>query len=177
MIPIQYVKGDATTPKGNGVKIIAHIDNNVGGWGRGFVLSISKRWKEPETSYREWYKNRHDNDFKLGAVQFVKVENDIYVANMIGQHEVFQQDGIPPIRYDAVRECLQRVYSFAKEYNGSIHSPRFGSGHAGGNWSIIEAIIMEELSSKDVPVFIYDIYVSAQRPPGLKPGQTRNWVK
>ena len=35
MIPITYTKGDATSPRGSGVKIIAHICNDQGGWGKG----------------------------------------------------------------------------------------------------------------------------------------------
>ena len=154
---IKYVKGDATSPQGSGMKIIAHVDNDVGGWGRGFVLAVSKRWKQPEIAYREWYKNRYvTNDFSLGAVQFVHVQDDIYVANMIGQEGVYEKDGVPPIRYDAVRQCLKKVYEFAKEHNASIHSPRFGAGLAGGKWEEIEKIITEELVDRGIDVTIYD---------------------
>ena|ERR1041385_5958025 len=154
---IKYVKGDATAPQGDGMKIVAHVDNDVGGWGRGFVLAVSKRWKQAEIAYREWYKNRQNNDFALGAVQFVHVQDDVYIANMIGQHGVYEADGIPPIRYNAIRECLKKVYTFAKEHNASIHSPRFGAGLAGGKWEEIEKIIAEELVGRGVEVTIYDL--------------------
>lgn len=49
---INYVTGDATKPQGDGIKIIAHICNNRKGWGKGFVLAISRRWAEPERIYR-----------------------------------------------------------------------------------------------------------------------------
>lgn len=39
MILVQYLKGDATYPQGDGPKIIAHICNDAGGWGKGFVLT------------------------------------------------------------------------------------------------------------------------------------------
>ena len=45
---IQYLKGDATAPKTHGKKIIVHVCNDIGKWGKGFVLAISKRWKEPQ---------------------------------------------------------------------------------------------------------------------------------
>ncbi|PSL41287.1 hypothetical protein CLV51_1211 [Chitinophaga niastensis] len=45
---IIYFKGDATKPLGSANKIIAHICNDIGGWGKGFVTAISKRWSEPE---------------------------------------------------------------------------------------------------------------------------------
>ena len=55
---IKYITGDATQPVGEGNKIIVHVCNDVGGWGRGFVMALSKRWKEPEMKYREWPRTR-----------------------------------------------------------------------------------------------------------------------
>ncbi len=63
---IQYVKGDATNPAGPGSKIIVHICNDVGGWGKGFVVALSNRWPEPEKQYREWFKSKEN--FALGEV-------------------------------------------------------------------------------------------------------------
>ncbi|MFJ5832567.1 hypothetical protein [Streptomyces sp. NPDC093089] len=45
---ITYVRGDATAPHGKGVKIVAHVCNDLGGWGKGFVVAVSRRWPEPE---------------------------------------------------------------------------------------------------------------------------------
>jgi hypothetical protein len=47
MNKINYLKGDATFPEAKGTKIICHICNDLGAWGKGFVLAISKRWSEP----------------------------------------------------------------------------------------------------------------------------------
>ena len=49
-MPIQYRTGDATRPEGDGPKIIAHICNDVGAWGKGFVLALSKRWNTPRSN-------------------------------------------------------------------------------------------------------------------------------
>lgn len=52
---IEYLRGDATVPcKSDGIRIIAHICNDCGGWGSGFVVAISRRWSEPESQYRKW---------------------------------------------------------------------------------------------------------------------------
>lgn len=40
---INYIKGDVTSPQTKGIKIIAHICNDIGGWDKGFVLTVSKR--------------------------------------------------------------------------------------------------------------------------------------
>src|SRR2546421_11872492 len=92
-------------PVASGTKIICHVCNDVEGWGKGFVLAISKRWPEPEAHYRAWY-NGEPAGFRLGAIQLVDVEPMLAVANMVAQHGVRPSGGAPPIRYDAVRECL-----------------------------------------------------------------------
>ena len=107
MTSIQYVTGDATQPSGMGPRVIAHVCNDVGGWGRGFVVAISRRWPEPEADYRRWYRGREANDFALGAVRLVKVEPDLFVANMIGQRGVRGRPGRPPVRYDAIERALE----------------------------------------------------------------------
>ena len=155
MKPITYTKGDATLPQAEGNKIIVHVCNDIGGWGKGFVMAISKRWKEPEAKYREWHSS--NRDFYLGEVQFVQVENEIWVANMIGQHKInADNNGNPPIRYDAIANCLNKVASFANEINASIHMPRIGCGLAGGNWEQIEPLIINNFSEKDIDVTVYD---------------------
>ena len=153
---IYYLKADATVPQAEGNIVIAHICNDIGAWGKGFVLALSKRWKYPEKQYKQWYKQ--GEGFALGAVQFVKVENDIWVANMIGQHHIYKdENGNPPIRYEAVKKALQQVANFALENNAKVQMPRIGCGLAGGTWDKIEAIINETLLEKNIEVFVCDL--------------------
>ncbi|RBL89988.1 Appr-1-p processing protein [Chitinophaga flava] len=155
MSAIDYIKGDATQPVGTGNKIIVHICNDIGRWGKGFVLAVSARWPEPEKQYRTWYADA--TNFALGQAQFVKVTSNIWVANVIGQHKIVKgKGGIPPIRYEAVQEGLRMVSSFALENNATVHMPRIGCGLAGGTWDKIEPIIIEELLNKGVAVTVYD---------------------
>jgi len=157
---ITYLKGDATEPVGEGTKIVAHVCNDIGAWGRGFVLSVTKKWPEAEADYRNWYqqnppRNTYDPpypEFVLGNVRCVKVSDDIYVANMIAQTGIFKnQDGRPPIRYHALKKCLETLAHLGAD---SIHMPRIGCGLAGGTWEEVEKIINETLT--DMPVFVYD---------------------
>ncbi len=107
---INYIKGDATEPVGEGKKFIIHCCNDIGAWGSGFVLALNKRWQYPYVEYKNWadngkywyskvnmyrpgYYNPSKNlnvqcPFVLGQIQLVKVEKDIYVINMIGQRGV-----------------------------------------------------------------------------------------
>jgi O-acetyl-ADP-ribose deacetylase (regulator of RNase III) len=147
-----YATGDATMPQSDGNKVIVHVCNDVGAWGAGFVLAISRRWKQPELDYRRWA-TVGDSSFALGGVQLVQVEEDIWVANLIGQRGIRGRAGIPPIRYEAVALGLATVADFARDLKASIHMPRIGAGLAGGDWTRIEALIDQELADETVTVY------------------------
>jgi len=151
---IEYREGDATATQGNGKKIIAHICNDIGGWGRGFVLAISKRWPEPEQQYRQWYQS--GKNFSLGQIQLVQVSDDSWVANMIGQRDIHSQKGVPPIRYDAVESCLEKLADMTEQMQARVQMPRIGCGLAGGKWQQMEPIIEKCLLSRNIPVLVYD---------------------
>lgn len=154
MAGITYLKGDATAPQAKGVKIICHVCNDAGGWGKGFVLALSKRWDEPEAAYRAWFASR--TNFALGAVQFVQVEPYIWVANLIGQRGTKTGSSGPPVRYSAIAEGLQAVAEKALELGASVHMPRIGCGLAGGEWSKVEPLILEHVTGRGVAVTVYD---------------------
>jgi len=147
---IRYVIGDATAPVGDGPKIIAHVCNDAGGWGAGFVLALSRRDRNPERVYR-------DSGHRLDTVSFANYgdpESRTIVANMVAQHG-FGEDGEPPIRYPVLRECLREVALAAIGKGASIHMPRIGCGLAGGRWEEVSGIVEE--ACRGVLVTVYDL--------------------
>lgn len=157
MSTINYLKGDATAPHGDRNRIICHVCNDIGGWGRGFVVALSQRWKAPEARYREWHKQGASGGFVLGAVQLVDVEPTLSVANMIAQRGVKASGGVLPIRYAALEECLAALTQHALARAASVHMPRIGCGLAGGTWSEVEARISTTLCAGGVSVWVYDL--------------------
>ncbi|KOG29268.1 macro domain-containing protein [Streptomyces resistomycificus] len=156
MSEINYVRGDATVPSVRGVKLIAHVCNDIGGWGKGFVLALSRRWPEPEAAFRAWHRDRAANDFGLGACQFVQVERYVWVANMVGQRGIRTGSKGVPVRYEAIDAALGRLADKALELDASVHMPRIGCGLAGGKWSRVEPLITERLVSRGIAVTVYD---------------------
>ena len=156
---ITYVKGDATLPivKDN-VRILPHISNDVGGWGAGYVLALSRRWKEPEARYRK------ETDRSLGDIQVVSVtpsngNGEMYVVNMIAQHGYVNNINPVAVRYDALETCFNKIdeWIYASiSCSVSIHMPYIGCGLAGGNWEEVEKIIDNTLSDYDVYVYALD---------------------
>lgn len=157
---ITYKTGDATSPRPN--MIIVHVCNDVGGWGSGFVLALNEKFGtgvgSPRQQYWNWEADRENNDFALGAVQFVKVARNLKVANIIGQHLTGRdEDGNPCVRYEAIEAGLDKVGQEAAVWGASVHMPRIGCGLAGGTWDLIEPIIETTLCDNGIEVFVYDL--------------------
>lgn len=122
--------GSATAPVGAGTKVLAHVCNDRDGWGKGFVVASSGRWRGPEQDYRSWCGTA---DFRLGAMRLVQVESDVWVATMVAQHG-YRTTGNPiPLRYDALEECLATLAVDANQLSASMHMPRIDCGLAGGS--------------------------------------------
>ncbi len=180
---INYVIGDATDPRVPGSKIIAHICNDVGAWGKGFVMSLSARWATPERLYRRWYKEQAEMSLsptcrpvvkigipmQLGATFFVPVASvgsppeweQTYVANMIAQSGIASRDNERPIRYPALEQCLTGVMRLAGRIGASVHMPRIGCGLSGGKWSEVGPIV--ERVAGEVPTYVYDFETTGRR--------------
>jgi hypothetical protein len=118
-------------------------------------MAVSDRWPECRSAYLKWYNERDSNDFELGKVQFVLVDNGIYVANMVAQAGIKSRDNESPLKYDALEECLRIVLGKCKDLDASLHMPRIGSGLAGGDFSVVGRIIEEVFSGTGIEVNIY----------------------
>lgn len=154
---IRYLTGDATAPQTAGPAIIAHVCNDIGAWGAGFVLAVSRRWPEPAAAYRAWH-HEGGNGFALGAVQVVPVAPILWVANMIAQHGTRpDRTGRQPIRYAALSRCLGALAVHATARGASVHMPRIGAGLAGGDWNLIEQLITTQLCKAGIAVTVYDL--------------------
>jgi O-acetyl-ADP-ribose deacetylase (regulator of RNase III) len=164
---LHHVTGNATDPVED-VAVIAHVCNNIGAWGAGFVVALSAADRTPELRYRNWNKTKQDpqaGTFELGAVQFVPYRRPgLYVANMIAQQGVRHANGRPPIRYNALETCLAAVAEFAAIHDATLVGPRFGSGLAGGRWQQIENMAVNAATKAGIHVVIYT--------PERKPHQT-----
>jgi hypothetical protein len=150
---ILMVNGDATKPRGEGIKIIAQIINTSGGLGFGFGRAMSKNWPASKKAVVDWMKDK--KEFYLGESKLTKLSEDVYVFQMVAQKGIFPKGGDIPLRYDSLKNCLVELSTKASQMNATVHMPKIGSGQAKGDWNIIEGIIYDELISKGVNVLVY----------------------
>lgn len=157
---ITYYKGDVlegiTENNIDETRILLHICNNRGGWGAGFVLALSKKWKQPEMEYRECFRKKIN--FELGKIQPVKIEDNIHVVNMVAQNGYRTVNNPTPLDYNALSECLNTVMVWIDENNfisPVIYCPKIGTGLSGGDWEHIKQILQNELS--EIPIRVYEL--------------------
>jgi hypothetical protein len=125
------------------------------------VKALSAKNNGPEKAYHKWY-TEDRGSFVLGAVQIAPFADNVVVANMIAQEGLRWNGKIPPIRYDALEQCLNSVYSHAKKYGYTLHGPRVGAVLSGGDWPTIEAIIKNTMT---VDTYIYTLESQKNRWP------------
>jgi hypothetical protein len=165
-LSIRLERGDATTPHRSNLqnRIIAQVVNDKAiSWGPGFSQAIRKKWPHAQREFSDWAQN-HRSELKLGAVRLIRLEEGLFLANLVAQHG-YGESSKPRIRYAALEQCLIQTAAIASKFQASIHMPRIGSGQAGGSWPIIEEIIRQTLCSTGVDVTVYDLPNSTPKKP------------
>lgn len=162
MPKINYIEGDlfeaVRDRKYDGAVVIPHVCNSKGGFGAGFVVPLANAYPEVKSQYLRWFDQKKKSsvletgEFSLGHVQFVRVGENVWVANMIAQ----TLGGHRPLSYKYLGRCMERVFSFVtatmRLKDPKFVCPMFGSGLAGGNWCFIEELIEDHWGSIPIDV-------------------------
>lgn len=157
--------------------VIAHICNDVGGWGAGFVLAISAVSSAPEAAYRALAKDHgatrnSGKRIPRGQVQFVDCripdcDGHYIVANMIAQNGLDRR-AVPNgvlVDYVALEKCLDIVFARSAELGFEVHMPKgIGSGLAGGNAETIYGMIETAAKKFCVDVTLWE-FIDSSAPP------------
>jgi hypothetical protein len=169
---IEYIKGDATIPTKYDkafVNVIVHVNNDIGAWGKGFVVPLGIRFPEAKLAYHEWRDScGRFNRMPLGAASIVgplhkeDLGGDIYISNMVGQYGIkMRENGLPPVEYGAIESALMKTIELLPLTTKIIvHMPRIGCGLAGGKWEVIQGILerVYEKNNERIEKFIvYDL--------------------
>lgn len=126
---------------------ICHGVNCQGKMGSGVALAIRQKWPKVFEDYTLWDK---DIGLRPGDVILTQLDDNKWVASLATQ-EFYGYKG-RFCDYDAIRECFRKLNTIAA--GKSIAIPKIGAGLGGGDWSIIEKIIDEEISN----VTCYTLY-------------------
>lgn len=172
---IFYKVGDITKQSFDKLTFIPHVCNEESGgtMGSGVAKALYTKWPRVKSEYHDWagryaqdtyviYQSQkkikpQEPHFKLGRIKCVVVEDNVVVVNMLAQSDCGGFKGkyhpwLPPIRYDALEECLIRLkdelYNCGTEC--CVQAPLFGTELAGGDPSTIRGLVEEIFSSMDL---------------------------
>lgn len=163
---ICYLIGDATEPRGEGQKIIAHIVNDSSkNWGRGFGRFVADKWPDVTEDFRKWAEKDKKN-LRLGNSHIYDISDDLHIFHMVAQRG-YGPSETPRIKYGALARCLLSLSQESSRLSATVHLPRIGTGYAGGNWSVVSELIDETLVKQGVAVTVYDL--PGRERPGRKP--------
>lgn len=145
---VQYISDDLFNTD---AELILH---GVNAQGR-FASGIAKQMKEKFPIVAMRYFDRHkDQGWKIGDTQFNYI-GDRIIVNACSQ-QYYGYDGQQYVSYLALYKIFTDVFSFAV-HSGikKIAMPKIGAGLGGGDWSVIEGILIKCLSTRDIEVYIY----------------------
>lgn len=130
--------------------LICHQVNCQRKMGKGLALAIRNKYPIVYKEYTGLEK------MYLGLCQPVKINDDLYVANLFAQHNY--GTGLKT-NYDALTACLREAICLVKYHKlESINIPyNLGCGLAGGDWSIVSNIISKLESQFGIEFNIYKI--------------------
>jgi O-acetyl-ADP-ribose deacetylase (regulator of RNase III) len=148
---IEYRKGNMFDTD---IKVLAHGCNSHGVMGSGVARIVRDDYPEAYNMYVDVVKGAAYEDIDLmGTVIPVETKGKV-IINAITQHD-YGRDGRRYVSYDAVSDAMININDWCVKY-GETHvaMPQIGAGLGGGDWNVIEAIILSELTDVQPVVYI-----------------------
>lgn len=146
---MNIIKGDLIQLALNGeFEVIVHGCNCFFTMGAGIAKHIKSSFP---AAYEADLSTPKGSKEKLGTISHAVINSQLTVVNAYTQYD-WRGKGIK-VDYDAVKTAFHTIKT---DFSGKkIGYPMIGAGLAGGDWSIISAIIDEALEGEDHTVVIY----------------------
>ncbi len=143
---IRYIDGDLVK-ESDKFDVICHCCNCYCTMGSGIAPVIKAKFPE---AYAVDCATPKGDLAKLGTISYTEKTSPI-VVNLYGQFDYTgRRSGRMDLDYDALRSALKLM---KQKFSGKTFGmPMIGSGLAGGDWSIIEKIIEEEMIGEYVTI-------------------------
>src|SRR6266567_3383707 len=76
-VTIQYLRGDATEPRGSDPRILVQVVNDKAiTWGKGFSVAVKKRWPHAQREFTQRVFAKR-SEFKLGGICWTKLQDSL----------------------------------------------------------------------------------------------------
>jgi O-acetyl-ADP-ribose deacetylase (regulator of RNase III) len=153
---IKEIKGDLLDCEAN---VIIHCCNCQCIMGAGIAKQIAERYPEAAAVDK---KTRSGDETKLGSFSYAKTSDGKTIVNLYGQYGLGH--GLRHLDYEAFYSGLEKIANkchatYMKDggENIVVGLPKLiGCGLAGGNWSIVKAMIERVFKDEAYPVLIVE---------------------
>ncbi len=149
---IKYVKGDLFTTKAD---VIVHGCNCFHKMGAGVAAIVKREYPGAYQADKDF--GRRGDITKLGEYSWWHGAHNLYISQwltIVNLYTQYLHDAeLKPFDYTAFVKGLKSVL---QDYpDATIAMPKIGAGLAGGDWSVISAII--EAISGDREIWVYEL--------------------
>lgn len=152
---LKYKLGDLiAAAQAREVDAIAHGCNCYCTMGNGIAPLIKAAFPE---AWKADLQTEKGSKEKLGRFSY-GVSNSVVVGNLYSQFGFWGRNkGLRDLDYNALYNSLEGFkFLLARNFHGirRIGLPKIGAGLAGGEWNVIEAMIMSVFESYDVTIYV-----------------------
>lgn len=152
---VHFIHGDLLAPRPMPPNVVCQLVNDRAiRWGGGVAKKMAQRHPNAEAEFGQWIRSI-PRPARLGEVHYATTAEGTTVASLVAQ-EGYGPGGTR-IRYNALAKCLADVARYASIHDASVHMPRLGTGGAGAEWEIVEALIRQNFEDLPKGVWIYDL--------------------
>lgn len=147
---IKIVEGNILNAPEN---IIGHQVNCQGVMGAGLAKQIRSKYPEVFNNYSELVSSCENKSDLLGKMQLVTCGENRWVANVFGQYS-YGRGNVNYTSYIALEDAMICLRDIAIKHNLTVALPfGIGCGLAGGNWDIVEKMIVNTFEQHGVTLY------------------------
>ena len=165
---IEYIQGNLIEAFLNEeIDILVHGCNCYTTMGAGIAKQIKDYFPQAYRADLEFdkkfeYPNKKDKSIKLGKCSYAMIDRFITIDGIAYNNEgvivnAYTQDTFwdksKMLSYDAIRQCFIEISDTVSFKEKVIGIPFIGCGLAGGNWRIVERIINEIFTDRNIYVY------------------------
>lgn len=136
--------------------IIVHGCNAVGVMGSGVAKAIKDKYPGAYNTYKDDIDN---GNYGVGDVSWWNKDYDfgLIIASAITQEYYGRDPLVRYVNYVALSKCFDEIMGNAEYQNSVVYFPKIGAGLGGGDWNIIEQLIIDADPYNKVKKVCYEL--------------------
>lgn len=133
--------------------IIVHGCNAQGVMGSGVAKAIKDKYPGV---YRRYVADL-TKSVSVGGISWYYVSDILTVASAVTQEHYGRDPLVRYVNYVALAKCFSDIFRFASHRNDTVYFPKIGAGLGGGDWNIIEQLIIDADPYNKVKKVCYEL--------------------